>query len=175
MPTPKFGTSLVALWWRICLPMQKTQVWSLSWEDPLEKKMAAHSSIFAWEILWSEEPGGLQSWKNLLSDFWQKKSPILCQTISSFLTVEESCWVVQLFFHSTNISWRPTCASKVSFGNPLGTCGLADMLIPESQTPFFAPFSPNEESTLHWTHMECAWQPEPRCLPGEECVCLSCS
>ena len=41
--------------------MQKTQVGSLSQEDPLEKKMAGHSSILAWEILWSEEPGGLQS------------------------------------------------------------------------------------------------------------------
>ena len=33
----------------------------LGWEDPLEKEMATHSSIFAWEILWTEEPGGLQS------------------------------------------------------------------------------------------------------------------
>ena len=34
---------------------------SLGWEDPLEEEMAAHSSILAWEILWTEEPGGLQS------------------------------------------------------------------------------------------------------------------
>ena len=34
---------------------------SLGWEDPLEKEMAAHSNILAWEILWTEEPGGLQS------------------------------------------------------------------------------------------------------------------
>ena len=33
----------------------------LGWGDPLEKKMATHSSIFAWEISWSEEPSGLQS------------------------------------------------------------------------------------------------------------------
>ena len=37
------------------------QVRSLGWEDPLEKEMAAHSSILAWEIPWTEEPGGLQS------------------------------------------------------------------------------------------------------------------
>ena len=36
-------------------------VQSLGWEDPLEKKMATHSSIFAWEIPWTEEPGRLQS------------------------------------------------------------------------------------------------------------------
>ena len=43
-----------------CLPMQKW-VRSLGWEDPLEKGMATHSSILAWEIPWTEEPGGLQS------------------------------------------------------------------------------------------------------------------
>ena len=41
--------------------MQKTQVRSLGWEDPLEKDMATHSSILAWRIPWIEEPGGLQS------------------------------------------------------------------------------------------------------------------
>ena len=40
--------------------MQETQVQSLGWEDPLEKKMTIHSSILVWEILWTEEPGGLQ-------------------------------------------------------------------------------------------------------------------
>ena len=33
----------------------------LGWEDPLEKEMATHSSILAWKISWTEEPGGLQS------------------------------------------------------------------------------------------------------------------
>ena len=41
--------------------MQKTQVQSLSQEDPLEKGMATHSSIRAWRIPWTEELGGLQS------------------------------------------------------------------------------------------------------------------
>ena len=41
--------------------MQETQVQSLSWEDPLEKGMATHSSILAWRISWTEETGGLQS------------------------------------------------------------------------------------------------------------------
>ena len=41
--------------------MQKTQVQSLGQEDPLKEEMATHSSILAWEILWTEEPGGLQS------------------------------------------------------------------------------------------------------------------
>ena len=40
--------------------MQETWVWSLGWEDPLKKGMATHSSIFAWRIPWTEEPGRLQ-------------------------------------------------------------------------------------------------------------------
>ena len=43
--------SLVAQWWRILLPMQETWVQFLSQEDPLEKEMATHSSILAWDIL----------------------------------------------------------------------------------------------------------------------------
>ena len=41
--------------------MQETWVRSLGWEDPLEKGKATHSSILAWRIPWSEEPGRLQS------------------------------------------------------------------------------------------------------------------
>ena len=40
--------------------MWNTRVWSLGWEDPLEKEMATHSSILAWKIPWTEEPGRLQ-------------------------------------------------------------------------------------------------------------------
>ena len=41
--------------------MWETQVRSLDWEDPLEKRMVIHSSILAWRISWTEEPGRLQS------------------------------------------------------------------------------------------------------------------
>ena len=45
-----------------CLPtMQETQVQDLGQEDPLEEGMETHSSILAWRIPWTEEPGGLQS------------------------------------------------------------------------------------------------------------------
>ena len=40
--------------------MWETQVQTLGWEDPLEKEMATHSSIFAWKSPWTEEPGMLQ-------------------------------------------------------------------------------------------------------------------
>ena len=41
--------------------VQETWVQSMGWEDPLEKGMAIYSSILAWRILWTEEPGKLQS------------------------------------------------------------------------------------------------------------------
>ena len=41
--------------------MQETQVQSLSWDEPLKKEMATNSSILAWKIQWTEEPGELQS------------------------------------------------------------------------------------------------------------------
>ena len=53
--------SLVAQMVKNLPAMQDTQVRSLGWEVPLEKGMATHSSILAWRIPWTEEPGGLQS------------------------------------------------------------------------------------------------------------------
>ena len=44
--------------------VQEAQFRSLSWEDPLEKEMAAHSSILVWKIPWTEETGGLQSMRS---------------------------------------------------------------------------------------------------------------
>ena len=46
---------------KICLPMQEMWVQSLGREDPLKEVMATHSSILAWKIPWTEEPGELQS------------------------------------------------------------------------------------------------------------------
>ena len=42
--------------------MQETRVWSLGWEDPLEKEMATHSNIFAWEIPWQRSLAGYSPW-----------------------------------------------------------------------------------------------------------------
>ena len=54
------GASLVAQIVKNPHTMQETQVRSLGQEDPLEKGIATHSSILAWKILWTVEPGGLQ-------------------------------------------------------------------------------------------------------------------
>ena len=56
-----FWTSLIAQLVKNLPAMQETLVQFLGWEDPLEKEMAAHSSILAWRIPWAEEPGGLPS------------------------------------------------------------------------------------------------------------------
>ena len=56
-----FPRSLVAHTVKNLSAMQETPVWSLGWEDTLEEGMATHSSILAWRIPWTDEPGGLQS------------------------------------------------------------------------------------------------------------------
>ena len=68
--------------------MQEMWVRSLGWEDPLEKEMATHSSILAWEVSWTEEPDGLPSMRlqkvrhNLATEQQQgKDSKGLCPSI----------------------------------------------------------------------------------------------
>ena len=50
--------------WRLCLPAQEVKVHSLGWEGSLEKGMTPHSSILAWRIPWTEEPGRLWSMRS---------------------------------------------------------------------------------------------------------------
>ena len=65
--------------------MQNTRVQSLGQEDPLEKEMATHSSMLAWRIPWTEEPGGLQSMGSQsqtgLSHYNQQPSLFHCMTL----------------------------------------------------------------------------------------------
>ena len=56
-----YWTSLVAQMVKNLPTVRETWVLSMGQEDPLEKGMASHSSILAWRIPWTEEPGGLQS------------------------------------------------------------------------------------------------------------------
>ena len=61
MSSNEMWTSLVAQLVKNLPAMQETWVRSMGQEDTLEKEMAAYSTVFAWEIPWTEEPGGLQS------------------------------------------------------------------------------------------------------------------
>ena len=54
-----YGKSLVAQTVKNLPTVQETQVQSVSWEDPLKKRVATHTSIIAWSTPWTEEPGGL--------------------------------------------------------------------------------------------------------------------
>ena len=56
-----YWASLIAQLVKNLPAMQETWVQSLGWDDPLEKRMATHSSMLAWRIPWTEEPGRLQS------------------------------------------------------------------------------------------------------------------
>ena len=61
MPLTILLASLMAQSVKNLPAMQETWVQFLGWKDALEKEMATHSSILAWRIPWTEEPGGLQS------------------------------------------------------------------------------------------------------------------
>ena len=74
--------------------MQETQVWSLGWEDPLEKEMAAHFSILAWKIPETEEPGRLQSKKSQRVEY-----DLVTQQQQHILS---SCWL-------PCFTWLPRC------------------------------------------------------------------
>ena len=74
--------------------VQETQVWSLGWEDPLEKEMVTHSSILAWKISWTEEPGGLQFMGlQRIRHNWE--------TNTYLLTSPAKTWVLYIFQSST--------------------------------------------------------------------------
>jgi len=62
------GLSFIAQLRKNLPAMQETRVQFLGWEDSLEKEMATHSSILAWRISWTEEPGRLQSTGSQESD-----------------------------------------------------------------------------------------------------------
>ena len=61
-------------------------VWFLGWEDPLEEEMATHSSILAWSIPWTEEPGGLgvtRAWRNLATTAsWRQTFPVIAPIVA---------------------------------------------------------------------------------------------
>ena len=86
--------SLVAQWVKSLRTIQETWVWSLGWEDHLEKEMATHSSILAWESPWTEKPGRLQSMGSQELDITEQLKfwPL------SLLYIRNSFWVNLSFF-----------------------------------------------------------------------------
>ena len=68
--------------------IQEAQVRSLGQEDPLEKEMAVHSSMPAWEIPWTEEPGRLQLTGHKESDTTERLTVSVCLNFFFFLSVD---------------------------------------------------------------------------------------
>ena len=90
--------------------MQEIQVQSVGWEDPLEKVIATHSSILAWKIPWTKEPGGLQSMG--VAKNWTWPSDWACNNIltnkSYFLSV-------------ASVLTSPTAKNVQGYQEPLGS------------------------------------------------------
>ena len=94
--------------------VQKTQVRSLGQEDPLEKRMATHSSILAWRTSWTEEPGGLQSMvSQRVRHDWDTftMTLVLCwigvvnwAPLSCFLLLEQKLSTFHLQYHSVMLA-----------------------------------------------------------------------
>ena len=97
------GASLVAQMVKNLPAMQETQVQSLDWEDPLEKEMATHSSVLAWRIPWTEEPGRLvhgvaKSWAQRETELpWG--FIVLLWWCQAFLISLDPCSLVWVFVH----------------------------------------------------------------------------
>ena len=72
--------------------MQKMWVRSLGWEDPLEMEMATYSSILAWAISWTEEPGGLQSMgsQRVGHDLATKRTSLIAHLVKNLSAVQET-------------------------------------------------------------------------------------
>ena len=115
-------------WWlsQWSLPaMQETRVWSLSWEDPLEEGMPTHSSILAWRILSTEEPGGLQTmgsqrvghdWVTHTS-LYNQWSPTLCFPYCTKLWILKESWEIALMYKDIQTSWRDKHTNKATRGH----------------------------------------------------------
>ena len=94
--------------------MQEAQVWSLGQEDTLEKEMAPHSSILAWRIPWTEEPGVLQpTGSQRVAHDWDTNTSTLWTLLTSLLSYRPGCPAEPWFSPSEYASAKPT-ASRVS-------------------------------------------------------------
>ena len=110
------GASLMAQMVKSLPATWETWVWSLGWEDPLEKGMATHSSICAWRILWTEESGGLQSMGSQRVGWNWATNTFTFPFLG--VNLKFSCLEFQIALHQKHCvpRWRSTLFSFWSFG-----------------------------------------------------------
>ena len=107
--------------------MWETWVWSLGWEDPLEKGKATQSSILAWRILWTVVVMGLQSWTRL-SDFHSR-----CGSVNGILSLSDALSTqFSLFF----ISFSKPSAVPLLFGQGQITLSVNKLYVYNIKTIF---------------------------------------
>ena len=155
------------------LPVQETWVWSLGWEDPLERERATHSSFLAWEIPWTEKPGGLQfmelqkSWAN-----WAATQQQQCDEVSLKTSEGQGLDTFQVGEHIQVLRGRcsvpppVTCPASLLFGcilhnqlviiNTLFSGVLWVVLVDcwrRGESLVTSPF------TARWQPGQCSWHP----------------
>ena len=91
--------------------MQETWVRSLGREDPLEKEMATHSSVLAWRIPWTEEPGGLQSMglQRVRLDWADGNDDPICETAKEIQMQRTDFWTL---WEKVSVGWFERIALK---------------------------------------------------------------
>ena len=100
---------LVAQMVKKLLTMQETWIWSLSRKDPLEKGMASHSSILAWRIPWTKEPGGLQFMEfRRVGQYWATNTFIQAKALRSQGSSKSSLSLISHLYLSSplSIDWK---------------------------------------------------------------------
>ena len=108
--------------------MRETRVWSLGWEDPLEKEMATHSSTLAWKFPWMEERGRLQSMRSQrVGNDWA--TSLHFTSITHHLSKHKqnkTKWYKQMYHLSglSNLHWLPS----PSLNLPKSSCNAPEYL-----------------------------------------------
>ena len=132
---------------RVCLPVQEPQemwVWPLGQEDPLEKEMATNSSILAWRIPWTEDPGGLQSLGSQRVGLDWACMPTICCSLFTLSTFQSIFSWSQMILFKQQVSPCQRSAENFSVLS-LPLASMADLL--SFISCFLLPLTPSPSST----------------------------
>ena len=119
----------------------ETQVWSLVWEDPLEKEMATHSSILTWRIPWTEEPGtqGHKELTQLINTFSLKSLTWQCYPTVNLLLPSPTYKCFLNLQSSLPIAYMTAFKCSTSISHSI--CLKLTHYLPYQTRPFFFNFS----------------------------------